>query len=296
MNYLIMDLEWNNTFGRKVNLNEIIEMGAVLLDERLQEIGRFSTFIRPRIAKKLSSRTKNLTHITNADLEQGIPFLQALYQLKDFIGPGVTTVLSWGDADLRVLIDNLKYFSDTDRIPFLRYYLDLQKYYHAVRNRPHSQQISLSGAAEDLGIDPEEYALHRALDDSVLSAECLRRTFDPVRVSEMLLVCNEEFYDRLSFKPYVISNLNHPSIQKEKLKCICDRCGQPAERMGTWRFFNSAFHAVFFCKHCNRKINFSIRFKQYYDHLDVRVRAVDYVRRKKEEQPAEQSTGCTEKT
>ena len=48
MNYLIFDLEWNNTFGREVNINEIIEIGAVLLDHKLKEIGRFSTFVLPR--------------------------------------------------------------------------------------------------------------------------------------------------------------------------------------------------------------------------------------------------------
>ena len=281
MNYLIVDLEWNNTFGKKINLNEIIEIGAVLLDEDLNEVRRFSTLIRPQIARKLSSRTKNLTHITNAELESGLPFSAALRRLEQFIGPEETAFLSWGDADLRVLIDNLKYFFKTDRISFLQYYLDLQRYYHTVRKRPLSQQISLSGAAEELGIDTEQFALHRALDDSLLSAECLRRTFHAVRISEMLRSCDDEFYDRLNFKPYIISDLDSPAVEKEVLRCICDRCGRPAQRVGAWRFFNSAFHAVFFCRTCNRKINFSIRFKQYYDHLDVRTRAEEYVRKKK---------------
>ena len=103
MNYLIFDLEWNNTFGRDVNINEIIEIGAVLLDGSLMEIGRFSTFVRPRIARKLNSRTKSLTHITNQDIQNGISFQQAVSELTDFMGAEETAALSWGDTDLPTL-------------------------------------------------------------------------------------------------------------------------------------------------------------------------------------------------
>lgn len=280
MNYLIFDLEWNNTFGRDVNINEIIEIGAVLLDDSLLEIGRFSTFVRPQIARKLNSRTKNLTHITNQDIQNGIPFPQAVSELTDFMGTEETTALSWGDTDLRVLIENLKCFLHRERIPFLTNYLDLQKYYHTVTERPLNQQASLSSAAESLHIDPEKYALHRALDDSLLSADCFRAIFNAERIMQMIRRCDESFYQRLLFKPYIINDLESPLIDSSKMVCSCDRCGGKMQRVTSWKFFNSAFHAVFFCRTCNRKLNFSIRFKKYYDHLDVRTRAVEYVRKR----------------
>lgn len=275
MNYLIFDLEWNNTFGRDVNINEIIEIGAVLLDHKLAEIGRFSTFVRPRIARKLNSRTKNLTHITNQDIQNGIPFPQAIRELSSFIGTQETTALTWGDTDLRVLIENLKCFLRSERIPFLKNYLDLQKYYHTVKNRPLSQQASLAHAAESLKINPEKYALHRALDDSLLSADCFRVIFDRELVERMALVCDQTFYNRFLFKPYIINDLSSPAIDRSRLTCSCDRCGGKAQRVGPWKFFNGAFHAPFFCRTCNRKLNFSIRFKQYYDYVEIRERTVD---------------------
>ena len=53
MVYVILDLEWNNTYGRKTKsfINEIIEIGAVMLDDELREVSRFSRLIRAQIGK-----------------------------------------------------------------------------------------------------------------------------------------------------------------------------------------------------------------------------------------------------
>lgn len=293
MNYLIFDLEWNNTFGRDVNINEIIEIGAVLLDDRLAEIGRFSAFVRPKIARKLNSRTKSLTHITNQDIQGGIPFRQAMEELTAFVGASDTTALSWGDTDLRVLLENLKCFLRSERIPFLKNYLDLQKYYHAIENRSMGQQISLANAAEALGIDPETYALHRALDDSMLSADCFCAIFDGDRVASMAQPCDGTFYQKLLFKPYVISDLESPAIDKSRMNCQCDRCGQKMQRVTAWKFFNSAFHAVFHCRTCNRKLDFSIRFKQYFDRVDIKTRVGEIKRKNKPDHPQDSRVQST---
>ena len=43
MDFIIMDLEWNNTYARKTKgfINEIIEIGAVKLDENLNFKDKF---------------------------------------------------------------------------------------------------------------------------------------------------------------------------------------------------------------------------------------------------------------
>lgn len=291
MNYLIFDLEWNNTFGRDVNINEIIEIGAVLLNSELAELGRFSTFVRPRIARKLNSRTKKLTHITNQDIQNGIPFKQAIEELTAFIGPEEATALSWGDTDLRVLIENLKCFFHSERIPFLANYLDLQKYYHIRTEHPMNQQVSLAHAAESLHIDPDKYTLHRALDDSLLSADCFRSIFNAAQVAEMSQRCDERFYQKLLFKPYIINDLESPSIDKSVLVCSCDRCGGKMQRVTSWKFFNSAFHAAFYCRTCNRKLDFSARFKQYFDRVEVKTRTAELKRKKASEHHSQVSQG-----
>lgn len=73
MYYIIMDLEWNNAFVHRTKsfMNEIIEVGAVMLNEELEEISEFSCFVKSRIGKKIRSNIKKLTHITNDDMRSG---------------------------------------------------------------------------------------------------------------------------------------------------------------------------------------------------------------------------------
>ena len=50
MQFVVMDLEWNNTYCKKKKgfLNEIIEIGAVKLDENLNQVDTFSLFIKAK--------------------------------------------------------------------------------------------------------------------------------------------------------------------------------------------------------------------------------------------------------
>ena len=55
-----MDLEWNNSFNKATQkfMNEIIEIGAVKLDENLNQVDTFSELIKPVISKKLRSNVR----------------------------------------------------------------------------------------------------------------------------------------------------------------------------------------------------------------------------------------------
>ena len=76
MHYVIMDLEWNNSYNKykKCFVNEILEIGAVIADEELEVLDTFSVIIKSQLIKKLSGRVKNLTHITNEDMYSGVSF------------------------------------------------------------------------------------------------------------------------------------------------------------------------------------------------------------------------------
>ena len=52
MQYIVMDLEWNNVYSIKRGgfMNEVIEIGAVRLDEQLCEIDAFSHLIKSQLA------------------------------------------------------------------------------------------------------------------------------------------------------------------------------------------------------------------------------------------------------
>lgn len=288
MVYVILDLEWNNTYGRKTKsfINEIIEIGAVMLDEDLQEISQFSSLIRSQIGKKLRGSVKQLTHITNEDLNSGLPFTKALSELRRWIGNRENVVITWGDGDIRVLIENCRYLNGIEIVPFLSNYADIQAFFHSIFNSPPSRQVGLSAAAQLLGIDETEFSHHRALDDSLLTAEVFRKIYDPAAFSAFIHPCTRDFYNRLSFKPYVIGNINNPLVDKSKLTYICESCGQPAKRLTEWRFVSRHFRALYYCPHCDQKVKVGVSFKKLYDRVEVKKTSVVVVEQKQEE-PAE---------
>lgn len=57
MNYIVIDFEFNGAYSKRHHrfVNEIIEFGAVKLDDRLNMIDTFSELVTPQISKKLNS-------------------------------------------------------------------------------------------------------------------------------------------------------------------------------------------------------------------------------------------------
>jgi inhibitor of KinA sporulation pathway (predicted exonuclease) len=277
-----MDLEWNNAYCKKKKgfMNEIIEIGAVKLDENLNLVDTFSMFIKAQLGKKLHSRVKELTNITNDDISSGTPFSQTMALFRKWSAGNDNVILTWGDTDIRVLIENFRYFNGISFIPFLNNYVNLQKYAQAFMNISKADQIGLSAAAEKLGIDIQSYSLHRALDDSMLTADLFRKIYNKHMFSSYTLVCDTAFYSKITFKPKVITDINSPLIDKSKMRCLCDVCGGACERVSDWRVINQAFRAVFQCKKCKRKIRFTIRFKEYYDRIDIKSSSVPFIEKK----------------
>lgn len=271
MDFIIMDLEWNNTYARKTKgfINEIIEIGAVKLDKNLNFKDKFSCLIKPQIGKKLRGSVKELTNITNEEVRSGEPFTKVFSSFRRWVG-SESILLTWGDGDIRVLIDNYKYLNGIDTIPFLSYYADMQAYIQSVLGTPKSRQIGLSAAAQELGVDESAFSHHRAYDDSLLSAECLKKVYSKSAFKPYIRECNDEFYARLSFKAHPISNIHSPLIDKSVLDYRCEICSGKCEQTKQWAFSNQYFRSRYYCPNCDRTVRVAVRFKQYYDRIDIR--------------------------
>ncbi len=273
MFYVIMDLEWNNSYNKikKCFVNEILEIGAVLVDENLDVIDTYSVIIKSQLIKKLSGRVKNLTHITNEDMRMGISFHRAFAEFEKWIGNRDCIFLSWGNSDIRVLVDNFDMFCGTKKVPFLTQYVDLQKYCQEFIVNVNTQQIGLVNAATEMGIDVSNCNFHRALEDSLLGLRCLKKSYNREHLQNLAVICDDAFYKKLSFKASYITNINSPKIDRSKMKCDCNICDTPMKRMSDWKCINQSFSAIFLCKNCERLVTFHIKFKEYYDHIDVKT-------------------------
>ena len=68
------------------------------------------------------------------------------------------------------------------------------------------------------------------------------------------------------------------------MKCDCPSCKKPMKRLSDWKVVNQSFSAMFYCQDCEKLINFSIRFKEYYDRIDVRTNIVEMKKTQENEQ------------
>lgn len=293
MFYVIMDLEWNNSYNKykKCFVNEILEIGAVMVDEELEVIDTFSVIIRSQLIKKLSGRVKSLTHISNEAMSSGVTFQRAVSDFSKWVGSRNCVFMSWGNSDIRVLVDNFSMFCGINGIPFLTQYVDLQKYCQQFIVSAANQQIGLVNAAVEMGIDVSHCQFHRALEDSLLGLRCLKKCFNRELLMNTAVICDRAFYQKLLFKANVISNINNPKIDRTKMRCSCSRCGTQMRRLSDWKFSNQSFSAVFFCKSCERLVSFSIRFKEYYDRIDIRTSVTDMPVPKDEGDETETNSG-----
>ena len=113
MKYVVLDLEWNSP-ERKNRLvkepivlhGEIIQMGAVMMNEQMEETGSFEVKIKPQFYKKMNKKIEALTSITDRDLETGLTFAEAVTQFREWCGED-SIIFTWGPCDIGVLEDNL---------------------------------------------------------------------------------------------------------------------------------------------------------------------------------------------
>lgn len=276
--YVVLDLEWNNTYvpKRKSTLNEIIEIGAVLLDQDFQQVDCFRQFIKASLGKKLHGRVVRLTSICDADINSGIPFTQVMSDFRKWLNGRECVILTWGNTDIRVLMENFQYFSGAKTIPFLKYYLDLQQYVQDRLQLSNRQQLGLQAAAELLQIPTGDLVPHRALSDSIVAARCLLSLGhcpdDRETLEGQVRCCDKDFYARMQFKPYYITDLQSGQIKPELLRCRCPYCDCQMKQIKHFVRKNQSLRGVFYCGLCANEYRYTLRLKQKYDGLEVRKR------------------------
>lgn len=168
MNYIIFDLEWNQC-GSECEImtepvclpGEIIEIGAVKLDDAFKKIDELRLYIKPQYYTKLHRRIVTLTGIRNQVLEEhGLSFPQAYEKFMAFCGEEYS-FMTWSRSDLPILIDNmLLHGIDVSNLPDT---YDLQRIFCNEIMR-FSRKMSLDDALSVLNEKGD--VAHDALNDS----------------------------------------------------------------------------------------------------------------------------------
>ena len=175
MNYIVMDMEWNQPWpgspsSKKVLpvqiRGEIIQIGAVRITEDQQVADEFQVLIKPKYYRHLNRRVSKLTGIKETQLrEEGVPFPEAIESFRSWCGEDIV-FLPWGFDDIGILRENLMLFQlDT---AFTEKWYNAQMIFNAQTDGS-SAQKALKTAMEIFGIEATRPA-HDALGDAYHTA------------------------------------------------------------------------------------------------------------------------------
>lgn len=172
---VVIDLEFTSVPARLRTLglaHEIIELGAVKLDARGREIGRFSRLVKPYETNRVSRTVGGLTGIGAADLVQARQLEVVLGEFVEWVGAGRTRIVTWSNSDLsQIRAECCAKGIDMGCLPGR--WMDIQRLYPrliGIRGR----QVNLVEAADWCGISSDSLHVHRALDDALITAEVFR--------------------------------------------------------------------------------------------------------------------------
>jgi len=161
MKYIIVDLE-ATCWEQKGKPNEIIEIGAVKINQNAKEESRFSTFVKPVLYPLLSDFCINLTTIKQKDVDSAPTFNNAIKQFMGWIEEDSYVLCSWGFYDKNQFTKDC----ELHRMPvgWLKNHISL-KHQHAYIN-PLSRPVGMETA---LKMDKLQLTgtHHRGIDDAV---------------------------------------------------------------------------------------------------------------------------------
>lgn len=272
MKYIIFDLEFNSGKNRRTGtaINEIIEIGAVMLDESMNEIDSFSKTVRPALTVYLNKHVKQLCSITDKELKSAAGFNEVIDKFMRWCGNDCI-FSSWSNTDLYVMLENMCAYKNLNSIPFIKKYFDMQKYVTRELHKTDNNQISLKSAAESFSISTENFSLHRAEDDSRVCAELFRKTYsERVLKGYITDTSAPEYYARMAFKPYYITDLEKYEIPSRTFSCACPYCRKRMRKISKTTQKFSVFNTKMLCLCCKRCFDLQVKIKKTYDGFDIK--------------------------
>ena len=193
MKYVVVDLEMNcvNKIYKKerqISHMEIIEIGAVAIDEMFQEISSFKIFVKPQYNKKIAKNLEKLTGITTQMVQDAPYFKEAIKQffnwcesLEDEI-----QIYQWSESDRDQIIREMQlkeYQATENEKELLSKWTNFQREYETKLGL--DRDISLTDALMFAGEDFDGQA-HDALNDARNTAALLSIVKNPERCSRAL--------------------------------------------------------------------------------------------------------------
>lgn len=175
MNYIVIDLEWNQSdTGEEPEAKEIpfeiIDIGAVKLDADRGMVSEFNQLVKPAVYQHMHKITGNLIHLHMTDLQKGKPFTEVMDEFLAWCGTDFI-FCTWGPSDLFELQRNMHYYhmEPLSKVPIR--FLDVQKLF-SIAYEDSKTRRGLEYAVNYLEIE-KDIPFHRAFSDAYYTARIL---------------------------------------------------------------------------------------------------------------------------
>ncbi|MDE6169367.1 MAG: exonuclease domain-containing protein, partial [Acetatifactor sp.] len=177
MDYIVMDLEWNQggeqegaaaETAEKLTF-EVIEIGAVKLNDDGVITGEFHELIKPTVYHEMNRITGKLIHLQMEELEEGLPFPEAAGKFLEWCKETPCLFCTWGDQDLTELQRNMAYYNMTPMSCGPMAFLDVQKLFSLAFEDGKSRR-SLEYAVDLMKLE-KDVPFHRAFGDAWYTAK-----------------------------------------------------------------------------------------------------------------------------
>jgi len=201
--YVIIDLEMCKVPPEKHEetplRNELIQIGAVLLDENLEIYDTFETFVCPEFGV-IDDFIEQLTGITNEDTKDAPYIDEAIDIFLDWV-PEDAVIVSWSDTDRyqimheldakEIYFDELEYYFDT--------WMDCQKTFSEKMNSNKVYKLSEALIIADIyPEDGEHDALVDARNTAILFTKMMRE--DKLQLSSYYIT--EDQNKQTTYSPF----------------------------------------------------------------------------------------------
>lgn len=263
MDYIIFDLEWNqSSHPGEMDENgntlpfEIVEIGAVKLNENRDMIGEFSELIKPQIYHEMHYITSKLIHLQMEQLEKGRPFSEVMEEFLEWCGDDCI-FCTWGPLDLLELQRNMRYYG---MLPLsdkpIKFY-DIQKLF-CIAYEDKKSRRSLEYAIDMLGIH-KDIPFHRAFSDAYYTAQVFDMIEDPavlekVSFDTFILPDSLENEVKIRFMDYekhisrIFKDKSHLLNDKEITDIKCFHCKRSLKKKMKWFTPNGKhYYSVAYC-------------------------------------------------
>ena len=178
MRRIFIDLEMNPVSKaykeeRAICLHEVIEFGAVCLDENNREIGTFQSYVRPEYNTGITTHITNITGIKTEQVKKADSFLSVFQRFIEWCGEDYE-IYSWSESDIEQLQKEMelkKMKGSIGTSHMFQHWHDLQVEYGEMVCC--ERRISLGTAVLNAGLEFRGKA-HSALADAMATADIYR--------------------------------------------------------------------------------------------------------------------------